>query len=183
MSSEEDDTELNSTREPRVEVEKKLTPSKLRRKEERAEKFNSNASNAQELEEASTDEMANAKITCGYFEYHGDANTLGSRWTTWEERFDLQLTANGITDSGRIKASFLILIGLEAYAIYQTKKKTDNSDTMDEVRAFMRNHFVGCYGDPNGLQPMFWDITLRLSLTTELSSLYSATPSQSHHRE
>ena len=37
-----------------------------------------------------------------------------------EERFDMCLTATGLTDPAKVKASFLYQIGLEAHAILKT---------------------------------------------------------------
>jgi hypothetical protein len=62
------------------------------------------------------------QLTCGEFEYAGDATTLGDRYAAWVERFDLYLTATGITDAAKSKASFLLLLGKEAYDIYLSKK-------------------------------------------------------------
>jgi hypothetical protein len=82
------------------------------------------------------------KIACDKFVYSGDQNTLGSRWTTWSEILDIYVTANGLTDGGKIKASYLILMGREAYELYKTKKKPDDTDTLAEIKAFMKAQFV-----------------------------------------
>ena len=71
-----------------------------------------------------------SKITCREFTYSGDSTTLGSRWKSWSERFQLFIEANGLDkDAVGIKASFLLLIGHEAFEIYKTKRKADSSDT------------------------------------------------------
>ena len=57
------------------------------------------------------------EITCGEFEYSDDAATLGERWQTWLERFELFVTGKNLTDDARIKALFLLLMGKEAYDI------------------------------------------------------------------
>ena len=46
------------------------------------------------------------KIACEKFVYSGDQNTIGTRWTTWNEQFDLYVTVNGLTDGPKIKASY-----------------------------------------------------------------------------
>jgi hypothetical protein len=88
------------------------------------------------------DDNMSDKISCDKFVYSGDQNTLGTRWTTWSEIFDLYVTANGLTDNGKIKASYLILMGREAYEMYKTKKKPDDTDTLAEIKAFMKAQFV-----------------------------------------
>ena len=47
-----------------------------------------------------------------------------------------------MTDAGKIKASYLLLMGSEAYEIYKTKKKVDYRDTLAEVKTFMNAQFV-----------------------------------------
>jgi hypothetical protein len=81
-------------------------------------------------------------IKCGEFNYSGDSGTLGKRWQTWLDRFDLYVTANEITDEAVKKASFVLLMGAEAFEIYSSKKKDDNSESFTEVRKFMSDHFV-----------------------------------------
>ena len=66
-----------------------------------------------------------AKITCGEFTYSGESTTLGSRWESWSEQFQL-----------------FIKMGQEAFKIYKTKRKADGSDTLKEVQKFMADHFV-----------------------------------------
>ena len=34
------------------------------------------------------------EIPCGEFQYRGDSSTLGSRWETWTERFELYVVGN-----------------------------------------------------------------------------------------
>jgi hypothetical protein len=136
-------TQKSDTVEP-----KKLSPYKQRRKEDRDLKFNrSNIDTSIIEDQDSTNtqvqhaEMSD-KIACDKFIYSGDQNTLGTRWTTWNEIFDLYVTANGLADAGKIKASYLILMGREAYDIYKTKKKPDDTDTLTEVKTFMKTQFV-----------------------------------------
>jgi hypothetical protein len=93
------------------------------------------------ITQVQNDDMSD-KIACDRFVYSGDQNTLGTPWTTWSEIFDLYVTANGLTDAGKIKASYLILLGREAYEIYKTKKKSDDTDTLTEIKAFMEAQFV-----------------------------------------
>ena len=42
----------------------------------------------------------------------------------------------------RIKDSFLLLMGQEAFEIYKTNRKADIADTLKEVQKFMADHFV-----------------------------------------
>ncbi len=79
---------------------------------------------------------------CEYFEYGCDQLTLGSRWETWLERFRLWLTMNGIKDEDRIRASFLTYMGIEAYAIFKSKRKDDDSEKSDECMKLMTEFFV-----------------------------------------
>jgi hypothetical protein len=165
----------DSTKQKPEKVEqKKLSPCKQRRKEDRDSKFNrtvtdtSISADSSQLEDPDltidqvTNQVTNQvittnqdptetqvqdddmsdKIACDKFVYSGDQNTLGSRWTTWSEILDLYVTANGLTDAGKIKASYLILMGREAYELYKTKKKPDDTDTLAEIKAFMKAQFV-----------------------------------------
>ena len=134
--------EADSTTQKSETVEpKKLSPYKLRRKEDRDLKFNRvyfDTSIIEDQDSTNTqvqhDEMSD-KIACDKFVYTGDKNTLGTRWTTWNEIFDLYVTVNGLTDNGKIKASYLLLMGSEAYDIYKTKKKSDDTDTLTAHRS------------------------------------------------
>ena len=83
-----------------------------------------------------------AKLSCGYFEYAGDSATLGSRWESWSERFELFLQATGEEDPKKCKASYLLLMGPEAYEIHKTKRKVDNTDELAEIQTYMQAHFV-----------------------------------------
>lgn len=80
------------------------------------------------------------RVSCGTFVYHGDMNNLGSRWISWLERFKLYLVARGMTDANQVKSTFLLMIGSEAYEIYKTLKKADNSDTIEEIYKFLTDH-------------------------------------------
>ena len=85
--------------------------------------------------------MANAKISCGYFVYAGDAATLGSRWESWNERFDLFLEATGEKNLAKSKAPYLILMRKEAFEIHKTKRNAGNTDTLVEIRKYMKEYF------------------------------------------
>ena len=88
------------------------------------------------------------KVSCGQFDYVGDSATLGSRWELWLQRFKLYVTANGLKDAAIIKASFLLLMGQEAFNVYQSKRTVkmvegvEVEDTLAEVQALMTTHFV-----------------------------------------
>ena len=86
-----------------------------------------------------------AKITCGEFTYSGYSTIHGSRSESLSERFQLFIEANGqdsTTDAVRIKNSFLLLLGQEAFEIYKTKPIADSSGTFKEVQIFKADHFV-----------------------------------------
>ena len=82
------------------------------------------------------------KISCGYFEYLGDAATLDSRWESCYENLNLFLEATGEVTVKKTKASYLLFMGHEAFEIYRSKKKATNDDTLIEIQAFMSKHFV-----------------------------------------
>ena len=86
------------------------------------------------------DDMSD-RPSCGTFQYSGDPATLGARWQTWSERWLLYIEATSLTETKQ-KATYLLLIGLEAYEIYKSLKKVDNTDTMNEIYAFMKAHFL-----------------------------------------
>ena len=48
----------------------------------------------------------------------------------------------GTTNEAKAKASFLLMMGSEAYEIYKTLKKSDDSDTLDDVIAFMTKRLL-----------------------------------------
>jgi hypothetical protein len=127
----------STTQKPKAVEPKKLSPSKQLRKESRDLKFNRAGTDTFISEESSQledqnstmnqvltndqdstntqvqpDEMSD-KIACDKIVYSGDQNTLGTRWTTWNEIFDLYVTANGLTDNVKIKikVSYLLLMG------------------------------------------------------------------------
>ena len=54
----------------------------------------------------------------------------------------LYVEANSLTEASQIKASFLLLMGQEAFEIYKTKRKADSSDTLKEIETFMADHFI-----------------------------------------
>lgn len=68
--------------------------------------------------------------------------TLGPRWELWLRRWRLYLLATGLTDATKIKSTFLLLIGEEAYNVYETLKKEDDSDTIEELYEKLTKHFV-----------------------------------------
>jgi hypothetical protein len=76
------------------------------------------------------------------FEYNGDSTTIGTRWERHVERFEISCTASDFKDPARIKAMFLMKMGCEAFCVYESLRKVDKSDTLDEIKAFMRGHFV-----------------------------------------
>lgn len=82
------------------------------------------------------------QVTCGQFRYVGDSVTLGQRWDTWLERFRLYLSTLDIKDPALAKTTFLIYIGDEAYQVYKSLKKSDNTDTLEECYKFMCEHFM-----------------------------------------
>lgn len=86
--------------------------------------------------------VASHQLNCEYFSYRGDSSSLGQRWENWLERFKLYLAATGITDPVKVKATFLIHMGEDAYHVFKSLKKNDDSDTLDEIYVFMTNHFV-----------------------------------------
>lgn len=81
-------------------------------------------------------------VTCGEFRYTGDSNTLGQRWEIWLERFKIFLTATALSDPVKIKATFLLYMGQEAYHVYKSLRKADESDTIEECYKFMTDYFV-----------------------------------------
>jgi hypothetical protein len=82
------------------------------------------------------------RYTCGEFEYHGDASTLGSRWEEFLERFELHITVNQITNDEVAKASFLLLMGRESFRIYRAKRKRTDNNSLAQMKAIMSEHFV-----------------------------------------
>ena len=82
-----------------------------------------------------------AQLNCEAFVY-GDSTTLGTRWEMWLKRFEMYLTATGLTDADKKKACFLYQIGPDAHAVFKTLKKVDNSDTYAEAHAKLTKHFI-----------------------------------------
>lgn len=72
--------------------------------------------------------------------YWGDSSTLGSRWLNWVELFDLYVTANGLTKEEQIKATFLSLIGDEAFQIHKANSK--DGATLAEIKKIMEKALV-----------------------------------------
>ncbi len=56
--------------------------------------------------------------------------------------YKIYVTAENLTDQDQIKAKLLLKMGTEAFAVYETKRKADKSDTIAEIYAFMETHFV-----------------------------------------
>ena len=96
----------------------------------------------EEEEEQVLNMSAVSSVHMEEFIYGGEATTLGKRWQTWTERFSLYLTPNKITDPEVMKASFLLLMGREAFEVYNAKRKADGTDTYAEIKAFMNAYFV-----------------------------------------
>ena len=75
------------------------------------------------------------------FVYGRDPATLGARFEDWLEKFDLCAHANGIKETdANIKSIFLINISDELFEIYKTKRKSDKSDTYQEIRNMLSAH-------------------------------------------
>ena len=99
--------------------------------------------------------MATAKEAgCPAFEYGREMPTLGARWQRCLDMWENYLVANdfdeteteGLTCKGKIeqrnKARFLLLLGEESVAVYNSTRKTYKSDTLKEVVEFMSTHFL-----------------------------------------
>lgn len=71
------------------------------------------------------------------FKYHGDKETLGARWSSWLERFKLYIIVKELTDPEKVKAAFLLMIGPEVYEIYRALRKSDMTDTTEEIYEFL----------------------------------------------
>ena len=80
---------------------------------------------------------------CDKFQFgSGDTRTLGSRWEIWLEQFMLAVDGARLNDKALVKSVFLSQMGTEAYRIFKTLKKSDNSDTFDEVVAIMNKQLI-----------------------------------------
>lgn len=88
-----------------------------------------------------TSSTPSAVMACETFVY-GESSTIGARWETWLERFELYITATGLTDEVKTKACFLVHVGSDVYSIFKTLRKADNSDTYLEAHAKLTKHFV-----------------------------------------
>lgn len=71
------------------------------------------------------------------FKYHGDKETLGARWSSWLERFKLYVIFKELTDPEKVKVAFLLMIGPEVYEIYRAVRKSDKTDTIEEIYEFL----------------------------------------------
>ena len=83
----------------------------------------------------------NVQATMDKFVYAGDPQTLGQRWHEWVQMFDLYSQTNQMSNECSIKSSFLYHMGREALKIYGTLKNSDGSDTLDQIKKFMADHF------------------------------------------
>jgi hypothetical protein len=88
-----------------------------------------------------TSSTPSAAMACETFVY-GESSTIGARWETWLERFELYITATGLTDAVKTKACFLVHVGSDVYSIFKTLRKADNSDTYLEAHTKLTKHFV-----------------------------------------
>ena len=81
---------------------------------------------------------------CDTFQFAGDSATLGSRWLLWLARFEMAVTASKleISETAVKKATFLSRIGPEVFSIYDTLRKADNSDTLEDIIKFLSARFV-----------------------------------------
>lgn len=78
------------------------------------------------------------------FEYGDDSFTLGQRWEEWLEGFELYVIANDMDKTTiKTKAIFQLMIGKKARNILHLLKKSDNSDSLDDLAALLTQHFVG----------------------------------------
>ena len=97
--------------------------------------------------------MASKQVSCPAFEYGRDILSMGSRWIKWLDMLENYLVANeydetetgGKVYKGKLeqsyKARFLLLLGVEAVAVYNSKRKADKSDTLMETIKFLSDHF------------------------------------------
>ena len=74
------------------------------------------------------------------FKYHGDRETLGARWSSWLERFKLYIIVKELTDPEKVKAAFLLMIGPEVYEIYRALRKSDKTDTIEEIYELLSDY-------------------------------------------
>ena len=79
---------------------------------------------------------------CERFVYGSDTLTLGSRWDLWLAQFRIAVKASTETNADVIKSTFLTRIGPDAFQVYQTLKKPDDSDNFEEVVKLLSDRFV-----------------------------------------
>ena len=80
-------------------------------------------------------------MACREFVY-GDTATVGARWETWLEIFELYILAIGLTDAAKIKACFLTHVGMDVFIIFKTLRKASNDDTYIEAHTKLTKYFV-----------------------------------------
>ena len=79
---------------------------------------------------------------CERFQYGNDEPTLGIRWAFWLAQFRVAVKASQENNKDVIKSTFLTRIGSEAFRVYETLKKEDESDTLDDVIKMLTDRFV-----------------------------------------
>ena len=79
---------------------------------------------------------------CERFHYGGDQQTLGSRWELWLAQFRIAVRASTETNADVIKSTFLTRIGPEAFCVYETLKKADDSDSFEDIVKLLSNRFI-----------------------------------------
>jgi len=80
-------------------------------------------------------------VPCTRFEYEGDSSTIGARWTTWVELFDLYVIANNLTGKDeQVRATFLSLMGADCYQIYKVNCK--DNDNLEAIKLAMNKVLV-----------------------------------------
>ena len=81
--------------------------------------------------------------TCGSFKYNTgeELSTVGSLWEMWLERFKLYIVAKNLPDD-RIKPTYLLMIGPEAYEIYKSLRRRADDETIAEACQIMTSNFT-----------------------------------------
>jgi hypothetical protein len=83
------------------------------------------------------------EITCGAFQYSTgeELTTVGTRWEMWLERFKLFVHAQDLEEE-RIKSTFLLMIGHEAYEVYKSIRSKDGNETPEQAYKLLTDHFT-----------------------------------------
>ena len=85
--------------------------------------------------------MSTSKIAVNF-----NTGAKRQRWEAggenWIEQFDLYVIANALTDAGVVKASFLLLMGEEAYSIFKSNRKKENNETLTALKTLMAGFLV-----------------------------------------